>query len=178
MYVCMYVYVCVYGVCMYMCLVYVYVSSVYAGHKSCSDLQPVQRALLIYRTVFACVLWKISRWPFQKSIAQELDSLQCKMLMFVLPCVPGEGEDIDVFCRRRARQARNVALKSGMWSIVWCRRVISWSMHLTRAATYIRALVFCATMTPIGFSDREVNGLALLTIEIQSLLAGVGPDSI
>ena len=36
----------------------------------------------------------------------------------------------------------------------------------------IRALVFCATMTPIGFSDREVNGLALLTIEIQSLLAG------
>ena len=104
--------------------------------SKCSKLQPNSRALLIYRAVFACVLWKISRWPFQKSIAQELDSTQCRMLAYVLPCVRSVDEDIDTFCRRRARQARTVANRVGLWSIVWCQRVIAWSAHLKRAALY------------------------------------------
>jgi len=106
------------------------------GNKRCANLQPLQKALLVYRTVFACVLWKISRWPFQKSVAQELDATQCQMLAYVLPCVPGDYEDLDAFCRRRARQARNVANKCGMWSITWCERVVAWNEHLMRASAY------------------------------------------
>jgi len=107
-----------------------------SGCKQCKNLQPAKRALLIYRTVFACVLWKISRWPFQKSIAEELDSTQCKMLSIVLPCVRAAEEDIDTYCRRRSRQAKNVANKVGLWSIIWCERVIAWSNHLKRANCY------------------------------------------
>ena len=103
-----------------------------SGSSKCSKLSPSSRALLIYRAVFACVLWKISRWPFQKSIAQELDSTQCRMLAYVLPCVRSVDEDIDTFCRRRSRQARTVANRVGLWSIVWCQRVIAWSAHLKR----------------------------------------------
>ena len=56
-----------------------------SGSSKCKKVQPAKRALLIYRTVFACVLWKISRWPFQKSIAEELDSTQCRMLVLYFP---------------------------------------------------------------------------------------------
>ena len=107
-----------------------------SGSSKCKNVQPAKRALLIYRTVFACVLWKKSRWPFQKSIAEELDSTQCRMLAIVLPCVRGESEDIDTYCRRRSRQAKNVANKVGLWSIIWCERVIAWSAHLKRASLY------------------------------------------
>jgi len=51
-------------------------------------------------------------------------------------CVYVVDEDIDTFCRRRARQARTVANSVGLWSIVWCQRVIAWSAHLKRAALY------------------------------------------
>ena len=107
-----------------------------SGNKQSRDLQPAKKALLIYRTVFACILWKISRWPFQKSIAGELDATQCKMLSFVLPCVMNPDEDIDTYCRRRSRLARNVANKVGLWSVMWCERVIAWSAHLKRAQNY------------------------------------------
>jgi len=107
-----------------------------AGNKKCSHLQPTQKALLIYRTVFSTVLWKLSRWPFQKSIAEELDASQCQMLALVLPCVRAQVEDLDTYYRRRARQARNVASKCGMWSISWCDRLVSWHEHLKRAGAY------------------------------------------
>jgi hypothetical protein len=107
-----------------------------AGSKRAKQLRPAQKAMLIYRTVLACVLWKVSRWPWQKTIALELDSIQCRMLVFILPCVRSYTEDIDTFCRRQARQARNVANKCGLWSIVWARRVIAWNAHIRRGEMY------------------------------------------
>ena len=43
---------------------------------------------------------------------------------------------VDVFFRRRSRQARNVANKVGLWSIAWCQRLVNWSRHLDRSASY------------------------------------------
>ena len=107
-----------------------------AGCKRAKQLRPAQKAMLIYRTVLACVLWKVSRWPWQKTVALELDAIQCKMLLIILPCVRSYTEDLDTFCRRRARQARNVANKCGLWSIVWAKRVIAWNAHVRRGAIY------------------------------------------
>ena len=46
-----------------------------AGSKHAKQLRPAQKAMLIYRTVLACVLLKVSTWPWQKTIALELDSI-------------------------------------------------------------------------------------------------------
>ena len=107
-----------------------------AGSKRAKQLGPAQKAMLIYRTALASVLWKVSRWPWQKTVALELDSIQCRMLLFILPCVRSYTEDIDTFCRRQARQARNVANKCGLWSIVWARRIIAWNAHVRRGVMY------------------------------------------
>ena len=45
-------------------------------------------------------------------------------------------QDLDTFCRRQARQARNVANKCGLWSIVWARRVTAWNAHVRRGVMY------------------------------------------
>ena len=56
--------------------------------------------------------------------------------MWILPCVRSDSEDIDSFCRRRARQARNVANHCRLWSIVWAQRVVAWSAHVNRGSKY------------------------------------------
>ncbi len=90
----------------------------------------------LYRTVLACISWKLSRWPFRKSIAEELDRVHCQMLAFVLPCARLVTETIDQYCRRRCTNARNVAMHAGMWSDIWCKRIINWNYHLERACNY------------------------------------------
>ena len=99
-------------------------------------MSPFQRVRLLYRTVTSAVTWRMSAWPFQKTVAQELDNLQCKMLCKILPCVPRASETLDSFDRRRKRNARNVAGKIGLWSMLWASRSLAWHKHLTRGASY------------------------------------------
>ena len=106
------------------------------GARTVRNLCPVTKAFLLYRAVVCLFLWKISRWPFQTSIAQELDATQCQMLAYILPCEPRLTETIDQFCRRRLRQARNVACQAGLWSLVWARRNIEWENHVLRGVDY------------------------------------------
>ena len=95
-------------------------------------------------------LWKISRWPFQTSIAQELDAVQCQMLAYMLPCVPHVNESTDHFCRRRLRQARNVASHAGLWSLMWAKRVIDWQDHVSRGSAYDH---FCSQLSDFHDND-------------------------
>ena len=106
------------------------------GARSVRDMSVVSKAFLLYRPVVCLFLWKICRWPFQTSIAQELDSTQCQMLAFFLPCEPGIHETLDQFYRRRLRQARNVANQAGLWSLAWAQRNIQWQNHVLRGAEY------------------------------------------
>ena len=103
-----------------------------SGSKACTRVNSAGKARLLQTTVVSNFLWKISRWPFQKSIAVELDSLQCRMMSFILPCIRGITESIDHYCRRRLRQARNVSQQIGLWSNLWCKRVINWEDHISR----------------------------------------------
>jgi len=107
-----------------------------AGNRSARKLGPVQRAKLLQRTVEPTLLWKVSRWPVQKTVAIQMDKVQCRMLAMLLPCPQGSGESIDAYCRRRLRNARNVCMKAGMWSQLWCQRVLDWDKHIRRGSRY------------------------------------------
>ena len=58
------------------------------------------------------------------------------MMAVLLACPRGDGETIDSFCRRRLRNARNVCMESGMWSMIWCQRIVDWDAHIHRGARY------------------------------------------
>lgn len=107
-----------------------------SGSRRAYVLTPFQRVRSLHRTVTRAVAWRMSAWPSQKTIVQELDNLQCKMLCKILPCVPRENETLDSFNRRRQRNARNVAGKIGLWSLLWASRSLAWHKHLTRCASY------------------------------------------
>ena len=107
-----------------------------SGSPKCRSFSSESRIKLLNRTVTCCFSWKIARWPFQKSVARELDSLQCRMYAFMLPCEPQMHETLDSFCRRRLRQARSVATKVGLWSLEWCERLCKWDQHLKRGERY------------------------------------------
>ena len=42
-------------------------------------------------------------------------------------------ETIDQYCRRRKREARNLAAKEDFWSPNWAKRLCNWISHLSRA---------------------------------------------
>ena len=69
-------------------------------------------------------------------MAISLDKVQCQMLALILPCPRGQNESIDHFCRRRLRNARNVAQKVEFWSCIWMRRVLSWDKHVRQGIRY------------------------------------------
>ena len=68
------------------------------------------------------------------------------MLAFLLPCAPHVNESIDHFCRRRLRQARNVASHCGLWSLIWAKRVVDWQSHVLRGSEYDH---FCSSLVEL-----------------------------
>jgi hypothetical protein len=118
-----------------------------AGSSKIKAASTVWKARLLNQTVVPCFSWKVSRWPWQKTVAIALDALQVNMMAKIL-CVPrGDGEDIDHYCRRRNRLARDVSLKTGMWSRLWARRMTDWHNHLSRAATRLH---FCSRLLQVN----------------------------
>ena len=68
------------------------------------------------------------RTPFHFPLASSISSS--------LNCSPCPAESLDQFYRRRLRQARDVATKVGLWSIMWCHRIQDWNSHLVRGKRY------------------------------------------
>ena len=66
----------------------------------------------------------------QKTIAINLDAVQCKMCAGLLNCVRLDNEDIDTYDRRRKREAHNYCSSHSLWSKLWAKRVISWHEHI------------------------------------------------
>ena len=94
-----------------------------------------EKLQLLTRTVLSLVLFKMSRWPFQQTVAESLDALQCKMISYMRKCPRFVSESIEQYCNRRSREARGVAARCGYWSKIWAKRVTLWPASATRAAT-------------------------------------------
>jgi hypothetical protein len=90
-----------------------------------------------YKFVTSCVRtiasFRWSRWPFAKSYAIKLDSLQRKFLTSVMQVKPNSGEPYDAFVQRRHIIGGHLASACGRWSHAWARSVISWDAHVQRA---------------------------------------------
>ena len=102
------------------------------GNKACFKLGSVAKLGLLNKCVVSRISWKLPRWPMQKTVAVNLDSLQARMISALIPCARHSHEDIDPYDRRRKRLARNHCAKEGVWSKVWAKRMISWHEHIMR----------------------------------------------
>ena len=93
------------------------------------------------RTVFCVVSWKVSRWPFQKSLAVEMDAMQTHMVSILSRIPKHDSEDWVGWIRRSRRLARNVCARIGFWSEAWARRTISWHEHVMRHPGILKDLL-------------------------------------
>ena len=107
----------------------------HSGCRRAAVVSPFQRVRMLYRTITSALVWLVSAWPFQKSVAQEIDTVQCQMLCRILPCAPRAFESIDCFDCRRKRNARNLATEVCLWSLLWAARQVAWHKHLERGAS-------------------------------------------
>ena len=74
---------------------------------------------LLLRSVYSAINWKFSRWPFQKSIAFDMDKLQVNMVSILSRIPRANSENIASWLRRRGQAARNVCSRMGFWSESW-----------------------------------------------------------
>ena len=95
------------------------------GSRAGRSLGAILKVKLLQRSVLAFFQWKLSRWPFQKTIAIELDALQCQMLAIIMNVHRSRYESVDQYCRRRRREARKLAAQCCFWSAIWAKRVIN-----------------------------------------------------
>ena len=91
---------------------------------------------LLLRCVWSSFAWNLPRWPYQKTIAVEMDSLQAKMIATIInfskkPCLSLH----EWWCQRH-RLARQVAARLGLWSIAWAKRICDWRDHVGRSGGY------------------------------------------
>ena len=131
----------------------------HAGSVAAKSFSAKGKIVLLQRSVVSRIEWKLSRWPFQKSIAIDLHAVQCRMTAFLLKCERLVGEDINTYCRRRLRLARNFCNDVGMWSTLWCRRIVKWNSHLERSLSYKHfAPCCCVIEMRSGFYISRPNG--------------------
>ena len=76
--------------------------------------------------------YRASRWPPQRQIAMEVDTLQRKMAAACLRAPRHPAEALDVYHRRRAREAATHCRHHGVWSKRWFARSVAWDDHLRR----------------------------------------------
>ena len=107
-----------------------------AGNRSVSTQSTHQKIMLLCRSVYSRFAWKFGRWPYQKSIAIEMDQMQSKMVSVLLNLPKSPLEDIEGYCRRRSRVARKVSAEIGLWSLMWAEKVINWHEHVLRGAKH------------------------------------------
>ena len=90
------------------------------------------RMRFLTSSVAAIPAFRWSRWPFQKTYAAKLDSVQTVMTGILIDCHSRPGEDLShFFCRRRLLSGR-LAAKRGRWSKQWANSIKQWHAHVER----------------------------------------------
>ena len=87
---------------------------------------------LMERSVYPVLAFRVSRWPPQTVIAQEVDRTQASMIASICRLSPEPGEEEAAFHRRRMKSAHAIARNNGVWSKRWFTRFEQWNEHLDR----------------------------------------------
>ena len=102
------------------------------GAQVAKHVSMPRKLQLMTRAVQPQFAYRCSRWPPQRQIAAEIDTLQQKMMASMLGLPRLEGEDPAVYVRRRGRAARSHCQQQGFWSARWFARSVAWDEHLAR----------------------------------------------
>jgi len=102
------------------------------GSKHAHRLSPGQRLKLLGKAVVPQLDCRCTRWPPQRTIAGELDSMQRKMTATAMRISMHPGEGAPEYVRRRGRAAARHCKLAGNWSQRWFKRVVNWHDHLER----------------------------------------------
>ena len=106
------------------------------GATAAQNLSVPNKLALMSRVVTPQISFRCSRWPPQRTVAVEVDTLQQKMTASLLRLPRLEGEEADSYVRRRGRAARKQCSHHGLWSQQWFKRVIAWDEHLSRRRNF------------------------------------------
>ena len=104
-----------------------------AGKMGAKGLPIKSKMKLLDRATQPILSFRLTRWPFLKSRALQLDRIQRQMLAFMLRLHPLTGQDATDFKRWRARETGKPQREAGKWSVLWAASVINWNEHLHRA---------------------------------------------
>ena len=102
------------------------------GSTAARDLSVEARINLLSRAVGPVFQYRCSRWPPQKTLSLEVDTVQHKMAASILRVQQMPTEDPGEYCRRRNRNASALCRRMGLWSATWFKRAVAWDGHLRR----------------------------------------------
>ena len=91
-----------------------------------------QRCRLLDRCVRPHLHFRNTRWPFTKSLAEQQNRIQRRMLSFFVRVERLPTEDLNMYNRRRMRNIAAIAKRQGTWSSEHAKRVVAWAEHLQR----------------------------------------------
>ena len=95
-------------------------------------------------SVSAIPSFRWSRWPYQQTYKETLDSIQRRMIGILMGWRPSSEESFEQFRQRRHTLSSRLARQHGTWSQNWIGKVRSWGKHVHRnhdAATWSFSLL-------------------------------------
>ena len=102
----------------------------YAG-PAMRSLSIQDRSKLINRCVKPVLLFRCTRWPYTRALAEEQNRVQRRMLSYFIQFQRSPLDD-DTYFRKTMRFVANIARLSGAWGTEHAQRIVSWREHLKR----------------------------------------------
>lgn len=125
---------------------------------------------LLNRVVRPLLSFRASCWPWQPSVAAEVDLTQTRMLAISAHCPKRLEESLETFFARRVRLAKKQATDSQVWSEHWRLRFCSFDSHLRRHPSHQASLL-------LKFRDEEWLQKRRAPYAIQRLTGSLRPFS-
>ena len=102
------------------------------GGRRGAGLSWKSRWLDVARACSPVIAWRASRWTWRRGLELRLAALQSKVLVVLMRLRRAEGEEVDSFCLRRSRAAKQAAGLVGAWPALAAKRIVAWHAHCLR----------------------------------------------
>ena len=93
---------------------------------------PFNRVALLRRSVEPLLMYHIVGWPFTRTRAKQVNSLQMAMLSRFIKLHPVPGEAIADFIARKSMLASKLIKYEQKWAVIWAERTNNWHNHIVR----------------------------------------------
>lgn len=87
------------------------------------------------RHLLPIITYRAAAWPYQSTLAAQLDRFQNRLLAMLLHVQFEVRETPAQFFRRRAHRAATICQCNGRWSLAWARQMLNYNGHVQRNHT-------------------------------------------